>query len=100
MVGRRRSQSLWGLGFFGLTTNDRENLFRQIHEIVFHGKGGYSWEEVYSMPIWLRKFTFARIREWYDKEKEANEKASKKIKATSNKPFKITPNYSTKASNK
>ena len=52
------------------------------------------------MPIWLRKFTFARIREWYDKEKEANEKASKKIKATSNKPFKITPNYSTKASNK
>tara|TARA_R100000455_G_C6269947_1_gene125653 strand:- start:1121 stop:1279 length:159 start_codon:yes stop_codon:yes gene_type:complete len=52
------------------------------------------------MPIWLRKFTFARIREWYDKEKEANEKASKKIKATSKKPFKITPNYSTKASNK
>tara|TARA_Y100001972_G_scaffold104230_1_gene131024 strand:- start:235 stop:501 length:267 start_codon:yes stop_codon:yes gene_type:complete len=88
------------LGFFGLTTNDRENLFTQIHEIVFHGKGGYSWEEVYNMPIWLRKFTFARIKEWYDKEKEANQKASKKIKTASNKPFSITPNYRTKASNK
>ena len=52
------------------------------------------------MPIWLRKFTFTKIKEWYTKEKEASEKASKKIKDTSNKPFKITPNYRTKASNK
>jgi len=39
----------------------------QIHEIVFHGKGGYSWNDVYNMPIWLRKFTYANIAEHYSK---------------------------------
>jgi hypothetical protein len=59
------------LTFFGLTLNTasqaRVNLFTQIHEIVFHGQGGYDWETVYNMPIWLRKFTFNKMREYYDK---------------------------------
>lgn len=59
--------------FFGLTSEYRIHLFTQIHEIVFHGKGGYSWEDVYNMPIWLRKFTFNKINEFYEKEKEAAE---------------------------
>jgi hypothetical protein len=61
------------LTFFGLTRDIapkyRSNLFSQIHEIVFHGQGGYDWETVYSMPIWLRKFTFHQMKEWYNKEK-------------------------------
>tara|TARA_R100001015_G_C4618964_1_gene175540 strand:+ start:387 stop:605 length:219 start_codon:yes stop_codon:yes gene_type:complete len=28
------------------------------------------------MPIWLRKFSFNKIKEWYDAEAEANKKAS------------------------
>jgi hypothetical protein len=52
------------------------NLFTQIHEIVFHGKGGYDWETVYSMPIWLRKFTFYKIQEFYSEESKAAEQAS------------------------
>lgn len=60
------------LAFFGLTSDNipiiRANLFTQIHEIVFHGQGGYDWETVYNMPIWLRKFTFNKMREYYDKQ--------------------------------
>jgi hypothetical protein len=60
------------LTFFGLTPDlvpqARVNLFTQIHEIVFHGQGGYSWEIVYNMPIWLRKFTFNKMREHYEKQ--------------------------------
>jgi hypothetical protein len=52
------------------------NLFTQIHEIVFHGKGGYDWETVYSMPIWLRKFTFFKIQEFYSEESKAMEQAN------------------------
>lgn len=52
----------------------RINLFTQIHEIVFHGKGGYDWETIYNMPIWLRRFTFHKIQEYYDKEKEETDK--------------------------
>jgi len=59
------------LTFFGLTSTHRFNLFSQIHEIVFHGKGGYDWDTVYNMPIWLRKFTFNKLKEFYDKEQEA-----------------------------
>ena len=39
-----------------------------MNEIVFHGKGGYTWDTVYEMPIWLRNFTFKKLKEWYDKE--------------------------------
>jgi len=63
--------------FFGLTPDYRAYLFNQIHEIVFHGKGGYSFETVYNMPIWLRKFTFKSIQEFYKKEQEEVSKVSK-----------------------
>jgi len=64
------------LTFFGLTSKIakqfRVNLFTQIHEIVFYGQGGYDWETVYNMPIWLRKFTFHKMKKHYD-EKNENE---------------------------
>ena len=53
------------------------NLFSQIHEIVFHGKGGYDWDTIYNMPVWLRKFTFHKIQDFYAKEAEAAESAQK-----------------------
>lgn len=46
----------------------RLTLFNQIHQIVFHGKGGYDWYTVYNMPIWLRKFTFLEIQKFYEEE--------------------------------
>jgi hypothetical protein len=76
---KKQSISPSALAFFGLTSNEaaqyRLNLFSQIHEIVFHGKGGYDWNTIYNMPIWLRKFTFNKIREFYEKEAEATQKA-------------------------
>ena len=60
------------LAFFGLTSEIisqyRSNLFTQIHEIVFYGQGGYDWGTVYNMPIWLRKFTFYKLKEHYEKQ--------------------------------
>lgn len=66
------------LAFFGLTSDIvpqvRANLFSQIHEIVFHGNGGYDWETVYNMPIWLRRFTFNKLKEYHEKQnKQQNE---------------------------
>ena len=64
-----------GLSFFGLTYDVapqvRANLFRQIHEIVFHGQGGYDWHTIYDMPIWLRKYTFNEIKNYYEEQKDA-----------------------------
>ena len=70
-----------GLAFFGLTSTNspiyRKNVFTQIHEIVFHGKGGYDWYTIYNMPIWLRNFTFHKINDFYEKEKKNMEDARK-----------------------
>ena len=76
------------LTFFGLTFNQaldfRKNLFKQIHEIVFHGKGGYDWDTVYNMPTWLRKFTFHEINEFYKTQAEEIEKSQSKAKGVKN----------------
>jgi len=68
-----------GLAFFGLTPDSakqhRVNFLTQIHEICFHGQGGYRWQEVYDMPLWLRKFTFQKIKEFYEKRNEEVKKS-------------------------
>ena len=70
------------LTFFGLTFDNapqqRNSLFSQIHQIVFYGKGGYDWNTVYNMPIWLRHFTFNEIQKHYDEEKKSYEKSTSK----------------------
>ena len=54
----------------------RKNLFTQIHNIVFHGNGGYDWFTIYNMPIWLRKFTFHEIDQYNkDQNKKMKEAA-------------------------
>ncbi len=71
-----------GLAFFGLTfdvaAQVRAALFKQIHEIVFHGRGGYDWNTIYNMPIWLRKFTFTQIQNHYKEEQEIVQNKGKK----------------------
>ena len=66
--------------FFGLTSDTapkyRVSLFRQIHEIVFHGNGGYSWTDIYNMPRWLRLFTLKEIENHFKKQKEQYDNAS------------------------
>jgi hypothetical protein len=75
MEARPNLQSLLDLTFFGLTSElapqIRFNLFSHIHEIVFHSQGGYDWETVYNMPIWLRKFTYNKMKEYYNKQNTA-----------------------------
>lgn len=98
------------LPFFTLPQEYRSALFTQIHEIVFFGKGGYDWEVVYNMPIWLRKFTYKTMNDFYEKQQEANDQASNKGKlVTANKPLakpgipdsaSIKPTYTSKVSKK
>jgi hypothetical protein len=80
------SISQLGLTFFGLTLDiipeARAALFKQIHEICFHGQGGYQWETVYSMPIWLRKFTFLKIQQFHTDQKEEYDSQTNKGEKT------------------
>ena len=80
----------------------RVSTFRQIHEIVFHGNGGYDWDTVYNMPLWLRRTTFNLLKEHYDKEKEEVDKQQNALKGNKKDIAKpnIAPTYTVKAPKK
>jgi hypothetical protein len=54
------------------------------------------------MPIWLRRFTFSKLKEHYEKQAEENEKTNQQISNRSPKITKpdIKPSYVSKASTK
>ena len=75
------------LTFFGLTPQYRNLLFSQIHDLVYHGGGGFLHSEVYNMPIWMRRYHVQKINEHNKKQNEEMEKVKNKNKTqSSNKP--------------
>jgi hypothetical protein len=58
------------------------------------------------MPIWLRKFTFEKLKEYYEKQKEEAEKQQNILKNNSDKDISRpniapkTPTYTAKAPKK
>lgn len=73
------------MGFpFFIQTSSRISIFKEVHEIVFHGKGGYDWGTVYNMPVWLRRYTYNEISQFYQKEREEFEKSLGKEQVTGN----------------
>ena len=92
------------MDFFGLTLENsqvyRKNLFTQIHNIVFHGNGGYDWFTIYNMPIWLRKFTFHEINEYNKSQNEKSNKSKDKDSLVNTKGQVNQPKFQNKTSYK
>lgn len=42
---------------------------------MFHGNGGYDFHTIYNMPIWLRNFTFNKMKEYFEKQNQEMKKA-------------------------
>lgn len=82
--------------FFGLTQDYRASLFRQIHDICFHGQGGYNFQEVYEFPIWLRNFIHRSMLEYYEDQKKQAQQSSGQQSHLHNGKIKA-PDYSSKA---
>lgn len=72
---------MWG--FFGLPQNYRQHLHSHIFDLIYHGNGGFTFSDVYNMPIWVRKFYIGKIIEFKEAEREVHEKENRKIKAKS-----------------
>ena len=56
-------------------------VYNEVHDLSYHGGGGFSYSEVYSMPIYLRRYSIRRINEHLEKQKEAQEKAQNDAKS-------------------
>jgi hypothetical protein len=70
-------------------------LFSQIHDIVFNSQGGYDWNTIYNMPVWLRLFTFSKLRDHYEKQKDEMDKQQSMLKNKSGKSDVARPNIAT-----
>ena len=92
-----------GLTFFGLTPEYRLKLFTQLHEIVFYGRGGYTWWDVYDLPISTRRFIYNKISEFYENnenKEDAIEQGRQVADLLRNENMQKKPTYQTKISQK
>jgi|TARA_B110000908_G_C9919121_1_gene298840 hypothetical protein len=51
-------------------------MFNQIHDLIFHGGGGFIHSEVYNMPVWMRNYHIDRINQHNKKQQEEYDKAN------------------------
>ena len=70
--------------FFGLTQNYKVHLHDQVFDLVYHGKG-FTYQDVYNMPVYLRHFYVRKIQHIYSEEKKSHEKAMRDAKSKQSK---------------
>ena len=63
--------------FFGLGTEYKLGLHEEIFSLCYYGKGGFTWEEVYDLPIHLRRFYIQQITKAVEARNKAEEEAGK-----------------------
>ena len=68
--------SVWG--FFGLKPSDRQRIHNECFDLIYHGNGGFTWNDVYNMPIWARRFYTRKILDFKQAERQHTEEAINK----------------------
>ena len=79
---RRHWISHLGLTFFTLPLDYSIQLHTQILELIQFGNG-FTWKDVYFMPIHLRNFYFKKLVDLKKKEAEEMKQAQSKAKSSS-----------------
>jgi hypothetical protein len=73
---------------------------------VFYGKGGYTWFDIYNLPISTRRFIYNKIIEAYedrnngDSTENAVEQGKQMAELLRNENNRMKPTYQTKVSQK
>lgn len=70
--------------FFGLGPEYKLGIHREIFSLCYHGQGGFTWGEVYELPIYLRRFYIQQINKVIEEKNKANEAASKSKSSSPN----------------
>ena len=66
----------WTLTFFGLPSSYRKDLHQEIFTLVYYAKG-FTHDDIYTMPIYLRRFYSEALLSEKEKEKQAIEKSQR-----------------------
>jgi hypothetical protein len=54
-------------------------VYNEVHDLTYHGGGGFTYSEVYNMPIYLRRYSIRRINDHLEAKKKAQEEAQQEI---------------------
>ena len=65
------------MSFFGLGSKYRPILHEQIFQLLYFSNGGFSHDDVYNMPVYLRIFYYKKLNEQHKKENAEMEKSKK-----------------------
>ena len=79
MEQNRRLQWKSLLSFFGLQPKHKKDIHEEIFQLIYYHKGGFTFNEVYNLPIYLRKFYLKRLEKQYSDENKEVDKAQKKM---------------------
>ena len=82
MVENRRWRWNSPHSFFGLQPEDKPLIHEQVFQLIYFGKGGFTFDEVYNMPIYLRNFYYKRLEKQYKEETTQIKKEQQKHKQT------------------
>ena len=75
-----------GSRFFGLTPSYKFQVYDEVHDLVYYGKGGFLYSEVYNMPIHIRRYHIRKIDVLHKKQNEELQKARESSNTTSSVP--------------
>ena len=73
--------SHWGQGFFGLTHHNKLHVHEEIFTLLNYGNGGYTFDEVYAMPVHLRQYYLKRLAKEYEHIAKERQKAFDKARS-------------------
>ena len=66
--------------FFGLTADYKKGLHEEIFSLCYFGKGGFTWHEVYDLPIHLRRFYIQQVSKAIEEKNKAENSEYNKAK--------------------
>ena len=69
--------------FFGLTPSYKLFKEDQCFDLAFHGKGSFSYQEAYDLPVYKRVYFIKKLNDQFKKETKAHEDAMRKSNSSS-----------------
>jgi hypothetical protein len=69
-----------GSAFFTLPTNYAKQLYEELFFLVFQGGGGFTFGDVYNLPLHIRRLYVNQLLQIKKKEQEEMAKANSKVR--------------------
>ena len=67
-----------GQTFFGFKPEDRVLLHESLFNLVWTGAGRWTWQDLYNMPVYLRRFWIRKLNKMTEEAAEKNKTAKNK----------------------